>query len=165
MDGSLMGELMWLLINIWSKLHHVLLMRLQFSLGGVFPRDWKNKSRSQICVMYREHIHSAAIICYRLYTVCFAFIMCICIVFFFVTILPTASSGTNWVAWCSGMRHSSSATFSYLWHPRLHRQVNYFYLYLLTLLTLLTLLLRSCWLALGILSLITSDKDDFYFLW
>lgn len=37
MDGSLMGELMCLLINIWSKLHHVLLMRLQFSSGVCFP--------------------------------------------------------------------------------------------------------------------------------
>lgn len=41
MDGSLMGELMWLLINIWSKLHHVLLMRLPFSLGVCFPEIGK----------------------------------------------------------------------------------------------------------------------------
>lgn len=31
LDGFPMEGLMWLLINIWSKLHHVLLMRLPFS--------------------------------------------------------------------------------------------------------------------------------------
>lgn len=37
MDGSPMEGLMWLLINIWSKLHHVLLMRFLFSSGVCFP--------------------------------------------------------------------------------------------------------------------------------
>lgn len=50
MDGSLMGELMWLLINIWSKLHHVLLMRLQFSLGVCFPEIGKISQAHTWCI-------------------------------------------------------------------------------------------------------------------
>lgn len=54
-DGSLMGQLMWLLINVWSKLHHVLLMRLPFSLGACFPEIGKI-SQAHTRAMNREHI-------------------------------------------------------------------------------------------------------------
>lgn len=47
----------WLLINIWSK-HHVLLMRLPFSLGVFFSPELGNRLHSHLCTMHKEHTQS-----------------------------------------------------------------------------------------------------------
>lgn len=60
MDGSPMEGIMWLLINIRSKLHHVPLMRLPFSSGVCFPEIGKiSHSRTYNACTYSKHKHSS----------------------------------------------------------------------------------------------------------